>query len=128
MKHWLFAIALICLGSTGARAGAYNTVCKVVTISNVTPTELTGNISLSPTTVAPAAVWAVKITNLDATADLFSSQSATVATSGASQGEQIAHASAAPWNWLAWIINSSKDWYAISNGGAPTRAEVCLTQ
>ncbi len=43
-------------------------------------------------------------------------------------GEQIAHSSAAPWNWLAWIINSSKDWYAISNGAAATAAEVCLTQ
>lgn len=127
MKHWLLSAALICFGSS-AFAGAYNTTCTVVSISTSVPTELTGNISTNTATNAPTSAWAIKITNLDTSADLFSSQDVAVSTFGAKLGEQIVHSSAAPWNWLYWIINSSKDWYAISSGAAATKASVCLTQ
>lgn len=123
----LLTVILLAAASL-AHAGAFNTTCTRVSITTGTPVELTGNISTNTATVAPASVWAVKITNLDTTADLFSSQDSAVAASGSHLGETIAHATAAPWNWQAWAINSSKDWYVISNGAAATQAEVCLTQ
>lgn len=127
MKHWLLAAALVCFG-VHAHAAAYNTTCTVVTVSTSIPTELTYNVSTNTATNAPGSVWAVKVTNLDTTADLFSSQDPAVAASGAHLGEQIAHATNAPWNWLSWIINSARDWYVLSNGAAATKAEVCVTQ
>lgn len=122
-------IALVLFAAAGhARAGAFNTTCAPVSISTSVPTEITGNISTAPTTVAPASVWAVKVTNLSTSADLWSSEDVAVSTFGAHLGDQIAHAAAAPWNWLAWIINSSRNWYVISNGASATTAEVCKTQ
>jgi hypothetical protein len=131
MKHWLLVVALICFGSSRALAGAFNQTCTRVAISSssVTPTELTNNVSTNTVTNAGASVWAVKVTNLDTTNDLFCSQDKAVAATGSHMGEQIAHSSAAPWNWLSWLINSSADWYCMNNGGSGTTfAEVCLTQ
>lgn len=128
MKQWLIFVALICFSTTAAHAGQYNTTCSVVSISTSIPTEITHNISTNTATTPPASVWSVKVVNLDTSADLFSSQDVAVSSFSTHQGDNIAHAAAAPWNWIAWIINSSKNWYVISNGTSATRALVCLTQ
>jgi hypothetical protein len=97
--------------------------CLKTTISHTTPTELTGNLA-NPR----AFTWAVKVTNIDATANLFCSQKSNVATSGANTGEIIAPASAPPYNFLAWIVNMTQPWYCKSDGVADTSAIVCTTQ
>lgn len=126
MKYMFLLLALFM--APLAHAGAYNTTCGIVSISTSVPTEVTGNISTNTATNPPASVWSLKVVNLDTSADLFSSQDVAVSTFGAKQGDQVAHTASAPWNFLAWVINSAKDWYVISNGAAATRALICLTQ
>lgn len=109
--------------STGT-APTYKQSCTQVTISNSTPTELTGNLS-NPR----AFVWAVKVSNLDSTANLCCNQDPAVSCSiGAHHGEVIAPVSAAPFNFLAWVINTTQPWYCLSSGAGSTNAQVCLTQ
>lgn len=128
MKKLLWLLILI-PSYSGAVSG-YVTNCTLVSISSVTPTELTNNISTNTVTNGPNSVWAVKVANEDTTSDIACSQSVRVSTSGVNAGDIVAHASAPPWNWLSWIINQAKDWYCISGNSSAgsSNAIVCTTQ
>lgn len=100
-----------------------NTTCSKQTIA-ATAGDVTGNTAVASTS---AYIIAVKVTNLDASADIYCSDSSSVAASGSGQGDgPIAHTAAAPFNFLSWGISSLQKWYCISSSGSVS-AIVCLT-
>lgn len=124
LKVILIISAILFLMSLSKLRAAYNMTCTQVSISNSTPTEITGNL------VQPyPRVYAVKVSNLDTAANLCCSQDASVScTSGTHHGELVAPASAPPYNWLGWVIGVNQPWYCISNSaGGATNAQVCLS-
>lgn len=120
----LLAIIALLARPAMAQPATYNQSCLQVAISTSAPTELTGNLGNQR-----AYVWSVKVSNLDASANLCCSQDSSVSCSaGSHHGEIIAaSASGAPYNFLSWIINTVQGWYCKSSGAASTNAQVCLT-
>lgn len=102
-----------------------STTCTKVAISGTTPTEVSGNTAVLSTS---AQVIALKVSNIDTSADLSCSHNSAVTVAGGSTpGDLIAHASAAPWNWLSWAISAAQPWYCLSSAGGGSNAIVCLT-
>jgi hypothetical protein len=136
MKKWI--LALVFLTAFARHAGAVDASlpiisimhCSPVTISSSVPTEVTGNLGAYTSTFFHS-VWAVKVTNLSTSANLFCSDNSAVSSSIASAalGEEVPYNNAPPWNWLAWLIGREKGWYCINDtNSASSLAEVCLAQ
>lgn len=119
----IIILALGLMASTAkAQPATYNQSCNQVAISSITPNEMTGNLANQR-----ANVWAVKVTNLDAAINICCNQNpAVTCTLGANHGETVAPSATAPYNFLAWIINTIQPWYCKAASGAPN-AQVCLT-
>ncbi len=103
----------------------YKTSCSLVTVGT-TATELTGNTTTISTT---AGISAIKIVNLSSTANIYSSQSANVATSGSNTGDPLMEATSATAqpNWSEYGISVLQTWYAIASA-ASTSIIVCLVR
>ena len=117
------AILLIFPALAFAQPSTYNQSCTQVSISTSSPTEWTGNLANQR-----AYVWALKVSNLDATANLCCSQDIAVScSSGSHHGDVVAPVASPPYNFLSWIMNTIQGWYCISSGAAATNAQVCKT-
>lgn len=135
MKNILLIIAALISLSLPARAQIvvnaqavkvivpYQTTCSSVTIGT-TPVEVTGNTAVPSTSYG---AYSVKVENLNASNAVFCSQSASVASSGNLIGDDVAASAAAPYNFLAWLINPMQSWYCVS-AGANTTIMVCKSK
>jgi len=124
MKSLALAILTVLAMSHGAKAQTmtnaspvklvvpYQTTCSSVTLLSATPVELTGNTSVVTTSAGMS--W-VKVTNLDATATVFCSHSASVSASGSNIGDPVCSTTVNPHNNRQdWRISTSQKWYCVS--------------
>jgi hypothetical protein len=123
MKKLFLAFAL--LFGYQAHSHAATTIrmkCLTISVSSSTVTEMAANTSDAMTSTGTTAI---KITNLDTANDIWCSHDSAVAISGTTHlGDQVAHASAAPWNWLSWNIGPEEPFYCLSQTAA-VKTEVC---
>ena len=134
MKKRIFAILGLAVALAGPDAGAqgfsnaapmrivvpYETSCSSITISSVTPTEVSGNTIVKATSVG---ISFVKVTAQDTTGTLYCSHMSSVTASGARTGESIPGTSGVK-NWLSWPISPVQLWYCIGSAVGLT-AQVC---
>lgn len=134
MRTTFLAVVLMMIGgaahATGPMTNAqavrivvpYTTHCASVTISNSTPTELTGNTSVSTTT---AGISWVSVQNMSTTNTVYCSDNSSVSASGNNIGVIVQkYQLSETENQQDWNISTMQKWYCIASA-ANTSINVC---
>lgn len=100
---------------------SYSASCSSVTIG-VTPTEVTGNTTVSSTT---AGIHSIAVLNFSTANTVYCSDNSAVTSSGNNIGWPIAYTPVTgPRAWMSWAIHALHPWYCISSA-ANTSIMVC---